>query len=168
MSVCTNCGKELQQGALICRNCGTRVVNMTSTTTKEDKKSSRRKMKASAEDVANKDVTEDVNVENVKKESKPKRTKKQHKSADVEQELLKDDVTENFESSNDYLTVGNFVVMLIIQMIPVLGFIMTIIWAVSKNNNINKRNYARATLIIQIVLILITVVLGVSSLILFS
>lgn len=168
MSVCSNCGKELQQGALVCRNCGTRVTSSTVVDIKEDKKT-RKKMKAPKEN--NVKETEEAKQEAKpvnKVEPNPKRTRKQKVKVEENLDLLKDDVKSESNNSSDYMSVGNFVIMLIIQMIPVLGFIMIIVWAVSKNNNINKRNYARAILIIQIALALITAIIGVSALILFS
>ena len=49
------------------------------------------------------------------------------------------------------LTLGEWVLTLILLYIPVVGFIMTIIWACGVGNNISRRNFARANLIVRIV-----------------
>lgn len=40
-----------------------------------------------------------------------------------------------------------WVVTLLIQIIPLVGFIFLIVWAVDNNTNVNKQNWARAMLI---------------------
>lgn len=51
------------------------------------------------------------------------------------------------------LTTMQYVGMLFLQMIPIVGFIMILVWAFSKPGNINRRNYARGTLIAYAILI---------------
>ena len=48
------------------------------------------------------------------------------------------------------LSLGSWLLTLIVLYIPCIGFIMTIVWACS-NDNIGRRNFARAMLIIKIV-----------------
>lgn len=46
------------------------------------------------------------------------------------------------------MTVGQFVATFLIQCIPIVGIIMLFVWAFGSDTNINRRNYARAMLII--------------------
>lgn len=66
------------------------------------------------------------------------------------------------------MTLGQFLAMMILGAIPLVGFILLLIWSFSDNVNLNKKNYARAALIIAvagIVLFLIAVfVFGFSAL----
>lgn len=45
------------------------------------------------------------------------------------------------------LSVGSYMLMTLVQAIPVIGFIMLLVWAFSKNSNTNRKNYAKAALI---------------------
>lgn len=58
------------------------------------------------------------------------------------------------------LTLGNYIVMMLVSAIPVVGFIMLLIWAFSGNTNINKKNYARAALIMMVVAGILAMILG--------
>ncbi|MDD2534337.1 MAG: hypothetical protein PHC86_06530 [Eubacteriales bacterium] len=55
--------------------------------------------------------------------------------------------------SNDQtpLTVGQFLLMLFLTGIPVVGFILLLVWAFGSNSNENKKNYARATLLLSLI-----------------
>ena len=48
------------------------------------------------------------------------------------------------------MSLGNWVITLLITYIPVVGFIMTIVWALTASNT-SKKNYARATLLFMII-----------------
>lgn len=52
---------------------------------------------------------------------------------------------------NAPLTLGNYLIMMIITAIPVVGFIFLLIWAFNSNTNKNKKNWARAVLIMGII-----------------
>jgi hypothetical protein len=49
------------------------------------------------------------------------------------------------------MTIGDYAIMIILSAIPLAGLILLLIWAFDSNVNINKRNYARANLIIGLV-----------------
>ena len=63
------------------------------------------------------------------------------------------------------LSVGDWVVTLIITAIPLVGFVMLFVWAFGSNTNPNKANWAKAALVlfaIGIVLsILFSIIFGV-------
>lgn len=46
---------------------------------------------------------------------------------------------------------GNYLVMLLLSAIPTVGFILLLVWAFGSNVNLNKRNYARAALIMALI-----------------
>ena len=46
------------------------------------------------------------------------------------------------------LRTSQYIGMILLQAIPIVGIIMLFVWAFSKPNNVNRRNYARASLII--------------------
>ncbi|GAB3341640.1 hypothetical protein GCM10027429_30190 [Marivirga atlantica] len=63
------------------------------------------------------------------------------------------------------LSVGDWIVTLIITAIPLVGFVMLFVWAFGSNTNPNKANWAKAALVlfaIGIVLsILFSIIFGV-------
>lgn len=56
------------------------------------------------------------------------------------------------ESENRPMTVGNWIITLIILAIPLVNIIMLIIWAASGSTNSSKKSYAQANLIILAIL----------------
>jgi O-antigen ligase len=66
------------------------------------------------------------------------------------------------------LSIGNYVVMMIVGGIPLVGLIMMLIWAFSGNTNRNKQNYARAVLIMMLVVVVLGVIFSGSILALYT
>ena len=60
------------------------------------------------------------------------------------------------------LSVGQYVGMMLLSGLPLVGLILLLIWAFGSESNINKRNYARAVLIIALIAIALGVVFGVA------
>ncbi|MGE4283607.1 MAG: zinc-ribbon domain-containing protein [Clostridia bacterium] len=57
------------------------------------------------------------------------------------------------QSSNDEpLSIGNYIVMMLVTAIPIVGFIMLLVWSFGGNVNRNKKNWALATLIMGVIL----------------
>lgn len=57
------------------------------------------------------------------------------------------------------LGIGSYIAMMLLQAVPVVGIILMFVWGFGSNVNVNKKNFARASLIllgISIVLTLIT------------
>jgi hypothetical protein len=57
------------------------------------------------------------------------------------------------------LSVGEYILTFIVMGIPIVGFIMTLVWAFGSNANINKRNYCRAYLILALIVIVLYILL---------
>lgn len=57
------------------------------------------------------------------------------------------------------LSVGNFLVMMLIAAIPILNIIMLCVWAFGSGSNVNRKNYARAQLIIMLIAMAVSIVL---------
>ena len=72
---------------------------------------------------------------------------------------------ENQQELNDYqryqehlkqpMSVGEWFITILITAIPLVGFIMLFVWAFSSNTNVNKANWAKATLLWMVVGLLI-------------
>lgn len=67
----------------------------------------------------------------------------------------------NYDDYNDesVMTMGDWILTLIVGFIPCVGFILYLVWAFSRTGNVNRRNYCRASLIVGAVVIAIYVIL---------
>lgn len=55
------------------------------------------------------------------------------------------------------MSMGEWILTLLVSVIPCVGLIFYIIWAFEKNGNVNRRNYCRAALIMRLIGILICI-----------
>ncbi|MDG1279456.1 MAG: hypothetical protein P8O16_19445 [Algoriphagus sp.] len=56
------------------------------------------------------------------------------------------------------VTLGDWIISVIVTKIPLIGFIMLIVWAVDKNTEPNKANWAKAELIVKLIGFLIVII----------
>lgn len=57
----------------------------------------------------------------------------------------------NKKDNNRVLTIGEWLVTKFLMLIPVVNIILLIIWSFNTNENVNKSNWAKATLIVYLV-----------------
>lgn len=55
---------------------------------------------------------------------------------------------ENVYAENAVMSLKDWIISVVITVIPVVGFIMLLVWSFSDSINPNKKNWARATLIV--------------------
>ncbi len=48
-------------------------------------------------------------------------------------------------------SLGEWVISVLVKRLPIIGFIMLIVWAVDKNTDPNKSNWAKAELIVTLI-----------------
>ena len=61
------------------------------------------------------------------------------------------------------MTVGDWIVTLLLSAIPLVNFVLLLVWAFSSDTNINKKNYAKACLIfISISIVFLILFIGCS------
>ena len=58
------------------------------------------------------------------------------------------------------LSVGSYIGMFLLLCIPIVNFILLLVWSFGGNVNKNKKNYARATLILAVIGIVASIVFG--------
>ncbi len=63
-------------------------------------------------------------------------------------------------SKYEPMTAGGFIGAMLLMCIPVIGQILAIVWALGGCRKINKRNLARATLILTVIGLIISLILG--------
>ena len=59
------------------------------------------------------------------------------------------------------MSVGDWVITMILLAIPVVGLVMLVYWIVSSTGNINRRNYCLATIIIAVIILVLGVIIAV-------
>jgi hypothetical protein len=52
-------------------------------------------------------------------------------------------------------SLGDWIINVLITKIPLIGFIMLVVWAVDKNTELNKANWAKAELIVTLIALVI-------------
>ncbi|WP_461810450.1 hypothetical protein [Faecalimonas sp.] len=65
------------------------------------------------------------------------------------------------ENDNEVMSVGEWLLTILVTIIPCLGLVLYLVWAFGKNENVNRRNYCKAWLIywlIQTILIIIILI----------
>jgi len=62
------------------------------------------------------------------------------------------------EFKNPPITLGDWIISVIVTKIPLIGFIMLIVWAVDKDTEPNKANWAKAELIVKLIGFLIVII----------
>jgi len=61
------------------------------------------------------------------------------------------------------LSVGQYILTFIILAIPIVGIIMIFVWAFGSSANLNKRNFARAILIMWIIGIVLGIFFAITA-----
>ena len=62
-------------------------------------------------------------------------------------------------NNNSPLTVGQYIGTILLGSIPLVGFVLFIVWAFSSDVNINKKNLCRAYLILMLAAVVIEILL---------
>ena len=70
------------------------------------------------------------------------------------------DMAPGKDSKYEPITTGGFIGITLLMCIPVIGFILMIVWACGGCRKINKRSFARATLIMAVIGLVVSLVLG--------
>ena len=75
-----------------------------------------------------------------------------HCGMPLEEEPVKEEkIEEQFEEKADVLTMWEYLLILILMAIPVVNVIACIFWIVGKNGNPNRRNFAKAWMVLAVV-----------------
>ena len=63
-------------------------------------------------------------------------------------------------TENKTMSVGDWMLTMLITSIPVVGFIMLFVWAFGDSTNPSKKNWAKATLIFFAILFVLYMIIG--------
>jgi len=59
------------------------------------------------------------------------------------------------------MSIGDWIVTLILLYIPLVGFICMLYWALSSSGNVNRKNFSIAALIIAVVVIILAIAVSI-------
>ena len=124
---CTNCGASNGEGSVFCQNCGSRLDLQTSASA--DNNNSQGYYQPGAQDNGQQSGYQ------------------QPVYAPQPQQAY----TAAANPQDAPMTLGDQMLTLLLTWIPLVGFIMLLVWGFSSNTNTNKKNYARAMLIYQLI-----------------
>ena len=65
----------------------------------------------------------------------------------------------NVNYSDEPISVGEWVITAIVAAIPIVGIVMMLVWAFGKTTNPNKSNWAKAMLIVSIIMMLVMIIM---------
>jgi len=65
---------------------------------------------------------------------------------------------QNQGSSNQPMSIGDWIITFIITYIPLVGFIMLFVWAFGDGTHPSKKTWAQATLIIMVVGVILAII----------
>lgn len=67
---------------------------------------------------------------------------------------------ENQTGNKSVVTIGNWIITMIIMMIPLVNLIMLFVWAFGSGTSESKANWAKASLIFMLIGIIISIIFG--------
>jgi hypothetical protein len=126
---CGSCGKELEEGTKFCDSCGAKTEPENAEAVVEEVKTDTGK---AAEAPVPEKVVEPVKKEEVKKPAAPASEPIRVRSVNVSKPL----------------GIFAYLWMFILMIIPVVDIIMLCVWAFGKDKNLNKKNFAWASIIL--------------------
>jgi hypothetical protein len=135
MAFCENCGVQLSDQEKFCHNCGTQITRQEQSKTNPPASVTENKPK----------VQQTPPAYTQTPVSQPKN------NIYAEQENRRLTVP---------LSVGQFLITLILLILPIVNIILLFVWSFGSDVNLNKKNFARATLIIGVIMIILSFIMG--------
>lgn len=127
---CPNCGRNLDNGAKFCDGCGASLLEHTTlgrtTSIKEEYPQSSGYIPQGPQNY-----------------TPPQAQQEYYQPTSFNQKPQ--------AGNSEVLSIGNYIVMMLLAGIPIVGFILLLVWSFSASANQNKKNWARATLIMGLV-----------------
>lgn len=135
---CENCGYQLPEGAKFCGGCGAKTEPVRSAYT------------ASAEPAP------------TRPEPPPPAYKPSAQAAPSYQKAYAppQSTANSGKPGADPLRVGQYIGMLLLMCVPILNIILLFVWSFGSSANLNKKNFARASLILCAIMLILWIVAG--------
>jgi len=164
---CTGCGMELTDGLMFCTGCGTKV---------SDEVPKEAPISNGAEQVAAEKAQEPVvqaaaeqpvaqaqpqyNQQQQQQYSPPPPQQTAYTPPPLPREILDSDVK---GTKYEPISAWGFIGIMLLMCIPIVGALLVIIWACGGCRKLSKRAYARATLILMAIGLVISLIIGIAA-----
>lgn len=151
---CKKCGANLSEGAEFCRECGTPVQKETSERAENSQPEYRQTQ------------GEQNTQQNPPQYSQPQVQPMAYGVANQGYNNNYNIPIKNYDPSKDYTPIGmwGYFGYQILFAIPIIGFIMILVFALGGTKNINLRNYARSSFCLLIILVVVLLLIFIFSL----
>ena len=151
---CENCNAHLEEDALFCPECGTKVVNKV-----QEVHSQAGEAQAPVQPQV---VPVQPQVVSVQPQPIPVPVQPQAVPV-TPQPMVQPQATsmmgnQMVDERNKPMSVGQYILTFIIMGLPIIGFVMTLVWAFSSTVNRNKKNFAIAVIVMAIIATALAVV----------
>lgn len=140
---CENCGKKLSDDAKNCDNCGYKVVSSAVSDESKPQQKQQPQPQYRTNNTQQNSVPPSVNYQN-----------QQQSYYNPSQQPYNPQYNPD---NNAPMTVGGYLLTFILLAIPIVGIIMIFVWAFGDNVNLNKKNLAKAYLILMIIGIVLSI-----------
>lgn len=127
---CENCGSKLPDGSKFCGGCGTRME--------------------ATKPVYKAPVQPEIPAQAYHPQNIPQNYTSQPPAS----------YHTTLQMNTEPLSIGQFIVMFLLLSVPILNFVLLFMWGFGKSVNINKRNYARAIIIISAIMLIVWILIG--------
>lgn len=129
---CENCGKKLPEGAVFCTNCGEKQIGISTPV---------QPVPAGQ----NPQTAERINIPPVQKAERPGYSQQSVQNG----------------GGVDLISLGQYIIMFLIMAIPIAGLVMMFVWAFSSEVGPNKKNFARAMLVMMGIGIVLSIIVSI-------
>lgn len=131
---CLHCGASLREGATVCDNCGQAVVSATQ------------------------------QYQTPTNQQSNQQPNQQYQYGYQQPGSYNQNYNQNYNQAmgdSSVMSVGSWIITFIIFAIPFVGIVMMFIWAFGSSGNLNRRNYARASLLISLVMLILGIIFAI-------
>lgn len=160
---CGNCGSSLQDGAKFCGSCGAKVepAAPANEAQPEAKPGVSDQPQATADNTTQSMPVKEVQSSSHTSYTPPAQPASGYVAPQPDQGYSGQQHTYQPAASQPYgpfvdnspLSVGQYIVMFILMAIPLVNLIMLFVWGFSSSENTNRKNFARASLILMAIAI---------------
>ncbi len=148
MAFCTRCGTQLAEGTKFCTLCGAVISNVKTDKSGEGTSEQYKDVRSQPSQNTAQPRIDSIN---------PQTAHNMPPNSSGAERTISPPVK---ETRYEPLSVGAFIGIAFLMMIPIVNIILLIVWACGGAKNPNTRNYARASLIMMVVYIILSIILG--------
>lgn len=154
MSFCTNCGNEIKDNMKFCTECGTPFTGEVNAGTPQPE------TVTPASPIVQEQVMMQTPPPAQTQTPPPVQPVPPVQQVPVQQMAKKGEYVPGADSKYQPISTWGYIGIMLLMCIPIVGFILLIVWAIGGCRKVNKRNLARASLIICAISLVFSLIIG--------